>query len=102
MVEGADRNAELIFGQLRSLATAITGHAIDHNQTWPYVTVSHFDIRAQEAGAVAGSELILFAPIIDGPDAEKWAEYAVEKQDWIYEDLVRSSSMHLLLSSFAR
>lgn len=87
-MENADKNAELIFGQIRGLASSITSHSLDLNQSLPFVTLPHFDLRAQQAGVAAGSELIMFAPIVSQEDVQYWEEYGIEHQEWMAQDLV--------------
>jgi hypothetical protein len=59
------------------------------NQSLPFVTLPHFDVRARDAGVAAGSELIMFAPIVNEDDAQQWETYAVDHQGWMAQDLVR-------------
>jgi hypothetical protein len=96
IVENAENNAELIFGQIKGLATSITSHALALNQSWPFVTLPHFDIQTSQAGILAGSELIIFAPIVNEEDVHQWEQYAVGHQDWMVEDMVRAKSLDSL------
>lgn len=89
MVESADNKAGLVFGQLRTFAKAITASARESNQTWPFVTFPYFDIRSGDTQALIGSELIIFAPLVTQKKRAAWENYAVQKQDWIHQDLVR-------------
>jgi hypothetical protein len=88
IADNANENAELIFGQIRGMASSITSHALDLNQSWPFVTLPHFDLRAQPASVAAGSELIMFAPIVNEEDVQLWEQYAIEHQTWMEQDLV--------------
>jgi hypothetical protein len=97
--DNAEKNAELIFGQIKGLATSITSHALALNQSWPFVTLPHFDIRCRQAGALAGSELVIFAPIVNEEDVHAWEQYAVGQQGWMVEDMVRAKSLDSLTSS---
>jgi len=87
IVVTTEGNSENIFGQLRNLATAVTSHAIEANETWPNVTLPHFDLRAREAEELSGLELIVFSPLVTEANRAGWEEYAWQHQDWIAEDL---------------
>jgi hypothetical protein len=100
IVENADKNAELIFGQIHGLASSITSHALDLNQSLPFVTLPHFDVRAQQAGVAAGSELIMFAPIVNQEDVQYWEQYAIEHQEWMAQDLVCATMTILPIAVF--
>ena len=85
----AENNANKIFGQLQSFATAITSVAIQtNNYGFPNVTVPHFDKRAQEIANLTGAEMIMFAPFVNQNEKEGWESYAVQHQDWISQDYV--------------
>ena len=85
----AENNANKIFGQLQSFATAITSVAIQtNNYGFPNVTVPHFDKRAQEIANLTGAEMIMFAPFVNQNEKEGWERYAVQHQDWISQDYV--------------
>ena len=79
----------MIFSQIESLATSITSHALDANETFPRVTLPHFDLKTQQLSSVAGADLIFYAPILEEKDREDWEQYAFENQDWMVQDMVR-------------
>ena len=92
----AENNAENTFGQLKSLATAMTSVAQDSKDRFPNTTVPHFDLRAQEIAELTGAEMILWVPFVDRKDQSGWESYAVENQDWVAQDYV-SSSMNVVV-----
>ena len=86
----AQNNADKIFGQLRSLATAITSIAVneDDGNFFPNVTVPHFDLRTQEIAELTGLEMITFIPFVEQANRTGWESYATTNKDWIVEDYV--------------
>ncbi|KAL3937663.1 MAG: hypothetical protein SGBAC_007279 [Bacillariaceae sp.] len=84
----AQNNADKVFGQLRSLATAITSIAVNEEDgnLFPNVTVPHFDLRTQEIADLTGLEMICFVPFVEEPDRSGWETYASDNKDWILED----------------
>ena len=94
----AEANAESTFGQLQSLATAITSVAkttapspgrlegSSGRARFPNVTVPHFDLRSQEIADLTGAEMIMFVPFVDKINRRGWEEYAVAHQAWIKQD----------------
>ena len=75
-VEISENNAVNAFGQLRTLATAITSIAYDSNSGgFPNVTIPHFDLRAQEIASLTGAEMIIFAPFVEKESKAGWEEY---------------------------
>jgi hypothetical protein len=91
ITENADKKAELIFGQIRGLALSTTSHSLESNQSLPFVTLPHFGVQAQQAGISTGSELIMFAPIVNEEDSQVWEQYAIDNQDWMAQDSVSIS-----------
>jgi len=88
VVAMAESNARGIFGQLHGLSTTITSFALSANETWPNVTLPHFDLRAREAEEISGIELIVFSPVVTKENRKGWEEYAWTHQNWIDEDLL--------------
>eukprot|EP00526_Cylindrotheca_closterium_P003919 CAMPEP_0113631220 /NCGR_PEP_ID=MMETSP0017_2-20120614/16224_1 /TAXON_ID=2856 /ORGANISM="Cylindrotheca closterium" /LENGTH=1165 /DNA_ID=CAMNT_0000541721 /DNA_START=11 /DNA_END=3511 /DNA_ORIENTATION=- /assembly_acc=CAM_ASM_000147 len=84
----AQNNADKIFGQLRSLATAITSIAVneDNGNFFPNVTVPHFDLRTQEIADLTGLEMISFIPFVEKANRSGWEAYSNANKDWILED----------------
>jgi len=100
LLEGAERNAKDIFGQLLSVSHALTSHmlsttaaaATTDNTTssspWPNATLPQFDIRTTPAfETFTGPELFLFAPMVSSEQKKSWEAYAWDHQNWIEQDL---------------
>lgn len=73
---------------LHSLSSSLTAYGLDHNESWPYVTVKN---SAQIFGpylSLADAAAIILLPIVPKDQRDKWESYSVENQDWIDEDLL--------------
>jgi hypothetical protein len=76
--EIAETNAENTFGQFRTLATAITSHALlDNGGSFPNVLIPFFDIKVAQVANLTGAEMILWVPLVE---QEHRAEYEL---DWM-------------------
>lgn len=92
----ADNHAENTFGQLQSLAQAITSLSkeggevktvdpITNHTPIPMVSVPHFDMRAQDIVNRTGIEMLLYLPFVPKEDRLDWEVFENEHLDWIYE-----------------
>jgi hypothetical protein len=88
----------------RLLSEHITASAIATNQTWPFVTIPHFEVEASYCRQTSGAEILAFAPLIGANDIEAWGPYSVENQGWLQEsrDIIQNSGRAgtLTLSSY--
>jgi hypothetical protein len=62
----------------------------DH-QTWPFVTVPHFEVRGDTARLETQTEIFAFAPILyNETDKDAWSSYSVANQDWLQDSYDRA------------
>jgi hypothetical protein len=89
LLEGAERNAKDIFGELFAVSRALTSFMLSVEASpWPNATLPQFDIRTTPAfESFSGPELFFFAPIVTRKQKKAWEEYAWEHQGWIEDDL---------------
>ena len=83
VVSEAESNVQAIMGQIESMSLTVTSYTLADNQTWPFVTVPHFELRAHEASSLSGVDLLLFAPIVTSEHVNAWENYSWEQQTWI-------------------
>ena len=50
----------------------------------------HFGILSEDTARLAGSELIMFAPIVKKADKAAWEVFASTHTDWIQQDQVNN------------
>lgn len=100
----AENNAENTFGQLKTLATALTSIARDNDASenpnntgavFPEIVIPHFDLRTKEIADLTGIEMIVFAPFVDAAAKDSWEAHEVETQDWITQDYVSTRKLQL-------
>lgn len=89
--EIAENNAENTFGQLRTLATAITSIAqASDGVDFPNVLVPFFDLRVPEIAELTGAEMIMWAPFVEKKDRLGYEKISHSQQEWINQDYVSS------------
>jgi hypothetical protein len=72
-------------GAMNSMATAITSHALDTNQSFPFVTISNFEIRGSDLRVQADAALIHWMPLVTDETRVAWEDYALVNRDQIDE-----------------
>jgi hypothetical protein len=70
-------------GAINSMATAITSHAIDTKQTFPFVTIPHFEIRGSDLRVQADAAIIHWMPLVTDETRVEWEEYALANRSQI-------------------
>ena len=65
----------------KGLSEVLTSEAIHTNSTWPFVTLSSFEIYVKNTRGQASSELIVVAPIVTAENIERWNEYSQDNQE---------------------
>ena len=116
IIESFHSSVERRLGAVNSMATAITSHARDTNQNFPFVKVPDFEQRGADIRVQAGSVVIHWMPLVEDEDREKWEEYSAghrfdvnerfeieaelrRKQDAQYGLLVNETGSRLLQQS---
>lgn len=69
---------------LASLSVAFTAYAEAANATWPFVTINHFQERAEVARELSGAMHIQMVVYVEDSERKQWEQYSVE-QDWLTE-----------------
>ena len=75
---------ETSFGAMDMLASSVTAYAENNNQTWPFVFVPDFAIRASKTMALSRSFQMYMAPLVSPEERVAWEEFAKQHQ---YEDM---------------
>jgi hypothetical protein len=66
------------------LSTQVTSYALDQNLTFPFVTIPHFDKRADGFLELAGAQFVVLCPIIKDEVRSEWESWSYQNQ-WIPE-----------------
>jgi hypothetical protein len=72
-------------GAINSMATAITSHALDTKQTFPLVTIPHFEIKGSDLRVQADAAIIHWMPLVTDDTRVAWEEYALAKRSQVDE-----------------
>jgi hypothetical protein len=70
---------------LSSLGEALTLHAELTNSTWPFVTLTRFQRRANVVRELSGAMFVQIVVIVEEEDREEWENYTAQEQSWIAE-----------------
>jgi hypothetical protein len=77
LVESFHDAVERQLGAINSMATAITSYSLDTKQTFPFVTISNFEIRGSDLRVQADAASILWMPLVTDETRVAWEEYAL-------------------------
>eukprot|EP00977_Amphora_coffeiformis_P022505 scaffold10917_cov155-Amphora_coffeaeformis.AAC.6 len=92
VAELTESQAENTFGQLRSLATAITSMALENDDNpngqkdFPYLSIPHFDLRSKEISELTGAEMFLFLPFVEQDKQGDFEAFLRDRQGWLADD----------------
>jgi hypothetical protein len=64
-------------GAINSMSTAITSYALDAKQTFPFVTIPHFEIRGSDLRVQADTAVIRWMPLVTDETRVAWEDYAL-------------------------
>jgi hypothetical protein len=62
---------------INSMATAITSYALDTKQTFPLVTIPHFEIKGSDLRVQADAAIVHWMPLVTDDTRVAWEEYAL-------------------------
>lgn len=83
VMEAIGSSIEDSLGAMDTFATSIVSSARATNQTWPFVTIPDFAIRASKVRSASDGVAIFFQPIVEPGFRRTWENYAWEKQAWV-------------------
>jgi hypothetical protein len=78
-------------GAINSMATAITSHALDTKQTFPLVTIPHFEIRGSDLRVQADAPIIHWMPLVTDDTRVAWEDYALANRHQISKSFQEDS-----------
>jgi hypothetical protein len=84
------------------LSYTITAQARHNNQTWPFVTISTFEALGQGVRTQAGVESIIFAPLVNANEYDRWGTYSSQHfHEWFQEsrDIMITTGNSTLVST---
>jgi hypothetical protein len=64
-------------GSINSMATAVTSYALDTKQTFPFLTIPHFEIRGSDLRVQADAATLHWTPLVTDETRVAWEDYAL-------------------------
>jgi hypothetical protein len=81
-------NLDLTMEAMDSFAVSILSYARETNQTWPFVTIPDFAIRAGKLLTLSSAFYVNTYPLIYNQDQRKeWEEYTASHNQWLEESI---------------
>jgi hypothetical protein len=77
IIESFHDAVERRMGAINSMATAVTSHSLATKQTFPFVTIPNFEIRASDLRVQAHATNIVWMPLVTDATRDAWEEYAL-------------------------
>ena len=87
LVDQSLNNAKSSFAVLESFSKTVTSYGLSVNESWPLLTLPHFEIRGSDYLDISGAEQVAFAPIVVDGHREAWEAYTVAHQSWIKDGI---------------
>ena len=81
--DSTEYNLKGLIEATNGFAQVFTSEAINTNSTWPFVTLSSFEVYVRNTRAQGSSELIVIAPFVNASLIKTWNDYAIANQGWI-------------------
>lgn len=67
------------FSAIGSIRVALIAHAVDHGESWPFVTLTKFQERASTARKLSGSSCISTFPLVKESERHEWEKFVAEE-----------------------
>ncbi|CAB9517624.1 Receptor-type guanylate cyclase gcy [Seminavis robusta] len=84
-------------GAVSAMGVAIIAHGVDHEKSWPFVTLSSFQQRASTARKQSGALYVHINPMVEDIEKGAWEEFVVsEDADWVQQGLDYQKDVGLL------
>ena len=77
IVSASHLTTENVITVLNSMSIAITTHALDKNDEWPFVTMPFFDAQAQQVLEASEANFVSFCPLVTSDQRSGWEEWMV-------------------------
>jgi hypothetical protein len=74
-------------GSVDTYATGLVSLAEQSNQTWPYVTASHFPVQSAKILTLSKGILFTTYHYVEHSQRTSWSRYAVSNDAWVEESL---------------
>lgn len=62
-------------GSISGVGIAATAHSVDYHTQWPFMTLSSFQQRANNAKDLSGVLFLSIMPIVETDERQAWEQY---------------------------
>ena len=87
VLEAVGKSLEQTLKSLDSFAVAAVSHAHNTNQTWPFVTVPDFAMRAAKMISLSNVVFVSILPLVSNQTREEWERFAATHDQWLNESV---------------
>ena len=87
IVKVAGLNTDNIVSTIQNMALTVTSHAVATNQTFPFVTVKHYEARAQQVLRLSGARYLSMSVRVEPQERSDWESYSVRNTQWVQDGL---------------
>lgn len=85
IIESFQKTVEVKLGAMNTLADAITSHARSSGESFPRVTLPHFEVHADNARIAAEASVLHWAPLVADETRAEWEDYALAQRGQVDE-----------------
>ena len=75
------------------MARLLTSHALSANETWPFVTLPNFEMKARLILELAQVVGIFVLPLVTRENVDAWSTYSIANQAWYWEGMELQETM---------
>ena len=80
---------QAIYLAMENFGVTVTSFVMDEEEdSWPFVTIPHFEMRGDLNNKLSMALLLAMSPIVPLLEREAWEDYATANQGWIQEGLL--------------
>lgn len=81
----AQIQVQALFDSSRAFSRTITAEARALGMTWPFVTLSDFEVAGHAARISSRTEVMAFLPIVEDADLAEFNGYTLQNEGWLEE-----------------
>jgi len=74
-------------GAIDALVVSALSFARFTNQTWPYVTIPDFAVRAAKIRAISSAVTLIIYPFVKPNERQEWEAFAARNNQWVDESI---------------
>jgi hypothetical protein len=92
VLEGVGRGVERTLASLDEFQNGLLTDARASNQTWPFVVIPKFGIRATKARRMGEGMYMSVHPLVKRHQRDEWENFTLENENWLNESMYVQAS----------